>query len=105
MRTIVVLGNDKIANSVKELAVLNKPDILVVTDKSTSIKRVLKLVYKGKLKFSLLLKMFLSELRRPAPKLTRSVNEISIKNNKELIIYIEDFKPERVVLFLSLIHI
>jgi len=95
---MVILGNDKIAASARKISELASPNIFLVVDKSTNIKRVFRLVVKGRLSFVLLLKMLLCEIHRPTfPSSTGP--SLEVKNNKDLLSAIDKYKPSRIILF------
>ena len=98
MKTMVILGNDKIGLSAMQISELTSPNFILIIDKSTNIKRVFRLVLKGRLGFVLLLKMLLCEIHRPTfPSITKSLLEV--KSNKDLISAIYKYKPSRIILF------
>jgi len=94
---MLILGGDRIAQNA--LVSLNESDSLVIViDRSTSIKRVAKLIRKKRLSLFLALKMFLCEFRRPSADIA-SDSFPSITNNKDLLVLLNKYKPERIVLF------
>jgi formyltetrahydrofolate hydrolase len=100
MKTMLILGGDRIGR--KAMESLQKSDSLVIViDRSTSFKRVAKLIWKKRLSLILILKMLLCEFRRdsPAVKSTAFTAFSEIKNNKGLLALLDKHKPERVVLF------
>jgi methionyl-tRNA formyltransferase len=97
MKTMLILGGDRIAQ--KALESLEESDSLVIViDRSTSIKRVAKLIWRKRLSLILVLKMLICEVRRESSAVP-SVSFSGIKNNKELLLLLNKHKPERVVLF------
>lgn len=99
MKTLLVLGNDKIAGRAFELLQLNlsEDNFIVVVDKTTSLSRVLKLIKSGTLTFKLVLKMLVSEWRRKGNTPPESLRPIL--SNKDLLEVIQTTKPERIILF------
>jgi len=95
-RTLVVLGNDKIANRALAQIQLNE-DTEVVIDRSTNIKRVLKLLKKNSLPPVLLCKMVLCEISRSGKPPSRKY--ASIYNNQDLINEVKKSSPQRIILF------
>jgi len=94
---MLILGGDRIAQ--KALESLEESDSLVIViDRSTSIKRVAKLIWRKRLSLILVLKMLICEVRRESSAVP-SVSFSGIKNNKELLLLLNKHKPERVVLF------
>lgn len=97
MKTMLILGGDRIAQ--KALECLRESDnLVIVIDRSTSIKRVAKLIWKKRLGLILIFKMFLCEFRRTAFS-DHSFALPRITNNKDLLALLDKHKPERVVLF------
>lgn len=99
MKTLLVLGNDKIAGRAFESLKLNLSDenLVVVVDKTTSFSRVLKLIKSGSLSFKLVLKMLISEWRRKENRPPDSLT--SIKSNNNLLEVIQKTNPQRIILF------
>ena len=95
-RTLVVLGNDKIAKRALAQIQLNE-DTEVVIDRSTNIKRVLKLLKKNSLSPILLCKMVLCEISRSGK--PPSKKHASISNNQDLINEVKKSSPQRIILF------
>ena len=96
MSTIVILGNDKIGGrAYDEIKSIRGIEIFI--DRSTSIKRILKLIKKSKLSIFLALKMALSEVMRSGKKPKSDLSEI--KNNHDLLEIIKTLEPFRLVLF------
>lgn len=98
-KTIIVLGNDKISSWAYESLLSNTKSnkFSIVIDKSTSFKRLYKLIIKGRLSLFLVFKMIFSELLRKRNGLVKSKN--SIKSNNDLINLINQYKPPKIVLF------
>jgi len=97
-KTILILGNDKIAKSVLSLPELENPDIVVLIDKTSGFSRVIKLLVRRRLKFSLFIKMFICEFFRQDNYFNiKRYN--SLNNNSELISNIEQHNPSRIILF------
>jgi len=97
MKTMLILGGDRVARSA--LIHLKATDTLfVLIDKSTSLKRVAKLVWRKRLAPSLIIKMLICEYKRPTPSVPVS-SFSTIKNNEGLLDAIDKNKPERIILF------
>ena len=96
VKTIVILGNDKLGSKALELLSPNK-NISVLIDRSTNFKRVFKLLRKGILSTGLIIKMFLAEYLRNGTKPPKSLAGIS--QNSELLKIINQLKPDRLLLF------
>ena len=95
-KTLLVLGNDKISNSALDQLKLNE-ETKVVIDRSTNIRRVLKLLKKNSLSPVLLCKMVLCEIFRSGK--TPSGKYASIYNNQDLINEVKKSSPQRIILF------
>lgn len=94
---MLIVGGDRIAQ--KALENLKETDSLVIViDRSTSIKRVAKLIWRKRLSLILVFKMFLCEFRRGYSAVS-SAPFPEIANNKDLLVLLNKHKPERVVLF------
>jgi len=100
MKTMVVLGDDKISGSARDLPELDNSNIILVIDKSTNIYRVLRLVLRGRLNLVLLFKMILCEVGRPNIK-SKSIKPPTseIRNNKDLLSVINVHNPSQIILF------
>ena len=97
MKTLLILGGDSIGRSaLKDLKQTN--ELLVAIDKSTSIKRVTRLILKRRLALFIVIKMLFCEFKRPVPRVSFS-NFPIIKTNTDLLDIIQNYEPERVVLF------
>ena len=97
MKTILILGGDRIAQ--KALERLKESDsLMIVVDRSTNIKRVARLLWKKRLSLLLVFKMLICEFRRSSPAVP-STTLPEILNNKDLLALLSKYKPERVVLF------
>ena len=97
MKTLLILGNDKIASSAFNLNILKNKNIIIAIDYSSNYKRVISIVFKKRISFFLLIKMFFSELFRKSIKTNLNLNRID--SNKDIIDLIQKFNPKRVVLF------
>ena len=94
---MLILGADHIAQMA--LVRLKKSDALVIAiDRSTNIKRVVKLIWKKRLRLNLVFKMLLCEFKRVST-VAPSFEFPRIANNKDLLALLNKHKPERVVLF------
>lgn len=96
MRTIIVIGNDKIAGRVSE-QVSGHDNCFIYIDKSTNISRALKLITKRVISPVLLAKMLICEVLRSGCKANKSFP--SIRHNDDLMQAIETHQPERLLLF------
>lgn len=96
MKTILILGNDKLGSKALELMSAND-DVNVLIDRSTNYKRILRLLRKGILTIGLILKMFFAEYFRKGSKPSKSLAGIS--QNSELLRIINELKPDRLLLF------
>ena len=99
MKTMLILGGDRIAR--KAMESLKDSDYLVIAiDRSTSIKRVAKLIWKRRLSLILIFKMLLCEFRRASSAVPSiDIDYVEITNNKDLLALLDKHKPERVILF------
>lgn len=99
MKTLLVLGNDKIAGRAFELLQPNsfEENLVVVVDKTTSFSRVIKLIKAGSLSFTLVIKMLISEWRRKEIRPPESLK--SIESNNDLLEIIQKTSPQRIILF------
>jgi len=99
MKILLIIGHDKIGRkTVKDLEISgvgNSDNI--IWDKSSSISRVFKLIRKGILPISLIVKMILAEAKRKSVKLNNNYHSIS--NRIELMEFIEKNEIELVILF------
>lgn len=93
---LLVVGNDKIGG--KAIArFAHRHDLVCVVDKSSSLARVFKLVRKGRLSLSLIVRMFAAEFMRSGSSPPSSLH--SVANNRDLIGVIDDVSPSEVILF------
>jgi methionyl-tRNA formyltransferase len=97
MKTMLILGGDRVACSILA-SLAPSHDLMVVIDKSTSVKRVLRLVAKRKIGLLLLMKMITCELKRKRPHVSLSKLK-TIKSNSDLLRIIDEVKPQRIILF------
>ncbi len=98
MKTILIIGSDKISNSALKRIPVSDPDLIIVSDRSTNMNRVWKLVIKKRISLVLLFKMIIAELMRKSAKAKVKVQH-ELKSNLDLIGLLEYYKPKRVVLF------
>lgn len=98
-KTIIVLGNDKISSWAYSALLSNtEPNkFSIVIDKSTSFKRLYRLIIKRRLSLLLVFKMMFGELLRKRQEIIKS-NAI-IKSNIDLINLINKYKPQKILLF------
>ena len=95
MNNLLIIGNDKIGRKAVSLIEKNN-DTYIVLDKSSTLKRVLKLVFKKILSFDIVLKMFFAEIKRKNYKIN---NLDGIKSNNDLLKVIEEINPNKIILF------
>jgi hypothetical protein len=98
MKTMIILGGDKISASASRIPELNSSDVLLVVDKSTSIKRVLRLIVRRRLSLTLFSKMLLCEIRRPTD-IANIRPLLELYSNKDLLSAIDRYKPSQIILF------
>lgn len=97
MKTLLILGNDRI--SVRALTQLETRDPMlhIAKDESNSLRRLFRLIARGRLSLPLVFRMALCELKRE-PKSQANCFDV-IKSNRDLLDLIERVKPDRVMLF------
>ncbi|ASC70817.1 Phosphoribosylglycinamide formyltransferase [Halomicronema hongdechloris C2206] len=96
MKTLVVVGNDKLGN--KAIQLLDTSDnVQVLVDRSTNLSRIWNLLRKQKIKFSLLSKMACCEFLRDGNSPPKSFP--GINSNKDLLRTIASNSPSKMVLF------
>lgn len=97
IKTLLILGNDKIAGSA--LTKINNidKDTKIIIDRSTNFKRIKRLIQKKILKPSLIFKMALNEIARKDKKPNKKLSGIS--SNTDILKIIQDFSPDRLILF------
>ena len=96
MKTILIVGSDKIAANALD-KIQDSCDLHIYIDRSTNIKRVIRLIRKGVISPLLVIRMFLCEQFRS--RVTTKVVKLSLKSNRDLLRVINGLRPERVVLF------
>lgn len=96
MKTLVILGNDKIAGGVSE-RVSGAAECVVYIDRTTNLSRVIKLIRKRAISPILLAKMFLCELFRKGARPDRRFPFVS--SNKDIMNAIAEHRPDRLLLF------
>jgi len=97
MKTLLILGGDKIGRSALG-ALTTSCNLMIAIDNSTSLRRILRLIVKRRIRVFLLIKMITCELIRKNPK-SSIKGYPSIKNNSDLLRVIDEFKPQRICLF------
>ena len=95
MKTLVVVGNDKLGR--KFIKNIEADKYKIILDNSSSIKRVLKLIQRGSLRISLVFKMFVSDLLRKNYVLDKEYDAIS--TNDEFLKILQEEEIEQVVLY------
>jgi len=96
MKSLVVIGNDKISGCVSE-QILDYASCIVYIDKSTNFYRVLKLLRKRVISPILLGKMVICEVLRSGRKPDKMFP--AIHNNEDLLQAIKEHEPDRLILF------
>lgn len=97
MKTLLVMGRDRISTSALSRIDESSPSLHIVIDESSSPRRLLRLIGQGRLGVFLVLKMAFCEFTRNA-KLPQNKYD-TIRSNAELIDVISRIKFDRVVLF------
>lgn len=98
MKTMLILGGDRIAQRALTCPNISAASPLIVIDRSTSLRRVARLVWRGRLPLLLVFKMFYCEqMRKPLPKSQQFFPEM--KCNSDLITLIDEYRPARIILF------
>ena len=97
MRTLIILGSDKIAGSAAAKIDKMQEDSKIVIDRSTNFLRVKKLLQSGALSPILVCKMACCEVMRRDKR--PSMNLQGISSNSELLKVIIEFEPDRLILF------
>ena len=95
--TILVLGNDRISKQALK-QIKYSENLLIVIDRSTTIQRVAKLIFRRRLSLGLVIKMFLCELKRNSSDLSTTAYQ-GIKSNADLLALLDKHTPNKVVLF------
>lgn len=96
MSLLVILGDDKLGNlALSQIDI--KTGLSVLIDRSSSYRRVLRLVVKGTLSLGLLVKMYFAERKRDGQKPPSIYS--GIKGNADLIENLNIINPSKVVLF------
>ena len=97
MKTLLILGSDRISASALSRIDENSPALHIIIDESSSPRRLLRLMGQGRLGVVLVLKMAFCEFTRNA-KLPQNKYD-TIRSNAELIDVVSRIKFDRVVLF------
>ena len=93
---ILIFGDDKLSSSI--INSLNIPDnIILIKDKSSNLKRIFRLLIRGSISISFLLKTLYCQIKQKSINLDKKF--INIKNNEVLAKIILQVKPEYVFLF------
>ena len=95
MKILLLVGNDKLGR--RFIHSINNSKYLIVIDKSSSLKRVMKLVLKRVINLSLVFKMLLAEILRKDTMLP--VEFDAIHSNNELLELIKKNNVSKVVIF------
>ena len=96
MKTLLILGNDKLSELAISKIVLNK-NLKILIDRSNNFKRVYKLLIKGVISPLLLIKMLYCEHKRKNLVSLKSFE--SIHSNKMLIGFVKKYKIKKIILF------
>lgn len=94
MKCMVLAGNDKLGR--KLISLIPDEDVIKAYDNSISIKRIIRLIFKGRISPTLLIKIFYAEMRRPDTKIRQSN---FIRSNQQLIKFIEENYIDILLLF------
>jgi len=97
MKTLLIVGNDKVSGLALESLKGLGGEVYIAVDKSARIKRLVTLIYKGRIDFFLAVKMIFCELSRKGCAPSKELNEI--KSNDELVALMRSWQPGRVILF------
>jgi hypothetical protein len=96
MKTLLLLGNDKIAG--KALGQIEKTNSLhICVDHSTSLRRIARLLAMQSISPLLLIKMAFCELTRPGSRPDPGLTKI--RSNAELAREMDEIRPSRLILF------
>lgn len=96
-KTLIIIGNDKIAgDALKQLAPLSEY-VDIVVDRSTNIRRIMRLLANRRLSVSLLIKMVFCSILRKGKKPPRSM--VKITSNESLCALLSRGNFSRVFLF------
>ena len=95
-KIIVVFGDDKISRTL--FSQINFSDnIILVSDKSSNIRRVIRLIMRGSIPILAVIKMFFADVfRQNAELLTHT---FSIRSNSELSDLYNEYLPSKIILF------
>ena len=96
MNTLLIISPDKIGFKVLNTTSIPN-NVTVVFDRSSTIKRILKLIYQKRIPISLVLKMAISEIRRKRERL--GANFCSIHSNADVRDLIKRYKIDNIILF------
>jgi methionyl-tRNA formyltransferase len=96
-KTMLVLGSDRISmQALKQIK--QSHSLVIVIDRSTTLRRVAKLVLRRRLSLGLVVKMFLCELKRDSSDLSAAACQ-GITSNADLLTLLKKYNPNKVVLF------
>ena len=97
METLLLLGNDRISRRAYSTLNLDADRITVVVDKVPTLPRLIRLLRSRRLSISLLVKMLISEIKRPQYPEPKGCAHIS--SNSDLMALIQKLKPAQVLMF------
>jgi folate-dependent phosphoribosylglycinamide formyltransferase PurN len=96
MKTLIILGDDKITGVAAKKIHKNSENIIYI-DRSNNIHRIIKLLKKGVLSPLLLAKMIASQLTHHGKRPTKDIPGIT--SNSDLLNIISILEPDRIMLF------
>lgn len=99
MKTMLILGDDRIAHKVMDMPEVIQSNSSIILDRSTNYRRMARLIWRGRLSLFLAVKMFFCELLRPGRKSSGTRIDFVIKNNHDLLSLINNEEPDRIILF------
>lgn len=95
-KIIVVFGDDKISRTL--FSQINFSDnIILVSDKSSNFRRVIRLIMRGSIPIIAVIKMFFADIFRQNVELL--TYPISIRSNLELVDLYNEYRPSKIILF------
>ncbi len=97
MNRLLIVSNDKLGRKLINIIEEKKIDIMIVYDRSSSLKRVIRLIKRGIIKLPIFIKMYLAELKRKNFKVNGDYS--SIRTNQELIAFLYNNSISEVYLF------
>ncbi|MFA7351316.1 MAG: formyltransferase family protein [Methylotenera sp.] len=98
MKTMLILGADRIAQKALTFPDVNATSILVVIDRSTSLGRLFRLIWRRRLSLMLVFKMLKCQCFRNSVSIPQQ-DYPEIKCNSDLLNLIDKYHPARIILF------